>query len=324
MPRDPKEFEGWQSCQDVQDRWPDVSGNALNGLDEIQSRRPTPVMWHDPDIIPFGNVQRWFSQQGNTHKHIARFGREPVEGTADRANDIPADTPSWTAERWTAEVKAAALACGADEVGIAKVNPEWIFDGYVAPQKWIVVLLVAMDFDALNEAPGVTAQNEIKKQYDRGTTSAGKLAEWMREMGWDGVPHGGPIAGPVLMIPHAIEAGLGELGKHGSMISKRYGSSFRLANVLTDIPLIPDQREVFGADDFCLNCQLCTNICPVDAISPEKVMVRGEVKWYVDFDKCLPFFVENNSCAMCLPACPWSRPGVADKLLVKLARRRDG
>ena len=104
-----------------------------------------------------------------------------------------------------------------------------------------------MDFDALDQAPGMTMQNEVKEQYDRGTNAAQKLAEWMRQMGWGGVSHGGPIAGPVLMIPHAIEAGLGEPGKHGSMINKRYGSSFRLANVLTDLPLVPSEKEIFGA-----------------------------------------------------------------------------
>jgi len=50
-------------------------------------------------------------------------------------------------------------------------------------------------------------------------------------------------------------------------------------------------------------------------------MVRGQEKWYVDFDKCIMFFVEHNGCAMCLPACPWSRPGVAPSLASKMSRR---
>jgi Fe-S-cluster-containing dehydrogenase component len=51
-------------------------------------------------------------------------------------------------------------------------------------------------------------------------------------------------------------------------------------------------------------------------------MVRGKAKWYVDFDKCLPFFVEHNGCAMCIPACPWSKPGVAKTLIEKQVRRK--
>ena len=48
----------------------------------------------------------------------------------------------------------------------------------------------------------------------------------MREHGWDAKPHGGPNAVPVLMIPAAIAAGMGELGKHGSMINRELGSTF--------------------------------------------------------------------------------------------------
>jgi epoxyqueuosine reductase QueG len=51
-------------------------------------------------------------------------------------------------------------------------------------------------------------------------------------------------------------------------------------------------------------------------------MVRGETKWYVDFDKCIPYFVDYETCGICLVVCPWSRPGVADNMLAKMARRR--
>jgi epoxyqueuosine reductase QueG len=130
------------------------------------------------------------------------------------------------------------------------------------------------------------------------------------------------MAGSFVLIPPAIEAGLGELGKHGSMIHRKFGSNFRLACVLTDAPLVADSREAFGADDFCLNCRVCSDACPPDAILPEKTLVRGEQRWYVDFDKCLPYFNEAMSCAICLAVCPFSRPGVGANLVAKLAARR--
>ena len=49
----------------------------------------------------------------------------------------------------------------------------------------------------------------------------------------------------------------------------------------------------FGADDFCKTCQVCTNACPPGAIMEKKQMVRGVERWYVDFDKCIPYFVET-------------------------------
>ena len=55
---------------------------------------------------------------------------------------------------------------------------------------------------------------------------------------------------------------------------------------------------------------------------PEKTMVRGELKWYVDFDKCIPFFNESAGCAICIAACPWSIPGRGERIVEQLARRR--
>ncbi|MEJ0061597.1 MAG: hypothetical protein WDM79_19425 [Terricaulis sp.] len=45
------------------------------------------------------------------------------------------------------------------------------------------------------------------------------------------------------MIPAAIEAGLGVLGKHGSLYHPKYGPNFRLGYVMTDMPLIADTPD---------------------------------------------------------------------------------
>ena len=113
------------------------------------------------------------------------------------------------------------------------------------------------------------------------------------------------------------------MGKHGSIINRQLGSSLRLAGVTTDLPLIADAPDVFGADDFCLSCQICTNACPPDAIFRDKQTVRGEEKWYVDFDKCMPYFAQQWGCGICIAVCPWSRPGTAPKLAEKMSRRRE-
>ena len=92
---------------------------------------------------------------------------------------------------------------------------------------------------------------------------------------------------------------------------------------MTNAPLPLDAPQDHGIDAFCTNCRVCENACPVDAISPEKQLVRGVVKWYVDFDKCLPFFNEHQGCTICIAVCPWSRPGVGLNLAAKLARRAE-
>jgi epoxyqueuosine reductase QueG len=90
------------------------------------------------------------------------------------------------------------------------------------------------------------------------------------------------------------------------------------------MPLLPTAPHRFGADEFCANCQVCTQACPPGAITPNKQMVRGVERWYVDFDKCIPYFAEAASCGICIAECPWTRPSVRPKLLATMARKLDG
>ena len=124
------------------------------------------------------------------------------------------------------------------------------------------------------------------------------------------------------MIPPALAAGLGELGKHGSIINRAYGSSFRLAAVTTNLPLISDVPDNFGADEFCASCRVCARACPPDAIGHDKQWVRGAQKWYVEFDKCVAYFNETYGCGICIAVCPWSAPGRAPNLTKRMTARR--
>ena len=52
-------------------------------------------------------------------------------------------------------------------------------------------------------------------------------------------------------------------------------------------------------------------------------MVRGENKWYVDFDKCIPYFVKTYGCAICIEVCPWSEPGKGATIFGQLLKKRN-
>jgi hypothetical protein len=134
----------------------------------------------------------------------------------------------------------------------------------------MVMIAVEHAYDALKAAPSMRTLVEVTRQYARGTRVAKGVANWLRRQGQDAFPYGGPMAGSFVLIPAAIEAGLGELGKHGSMIHRGFGSNFRLACVLTNAPLVEDGRNDFGAADFCPNCRVCSDACPPDAIFSRK------------------------------------------------------
>jgi ferredoxin len=302
--------------------WPDVSGNAVNGLGEAAPDRPRPVYWHVGVPAPHAHLQQWFyaPSRHNARHAAARQERQAIIDAP--LAPLAAEPQQLTPEGWGELISQTALANGADLVGIAEMRPEWVFHGYTVSQRWIVMLGVAHDYAAMRQAPEDTAAAEVIRQYARGNRAAKAVASALRSAGHEAVPHGGPMAGPVTLIPPAIECGFGELGKHGSLIHRRLGSSFRLASVLTDVPLRPGAPDVFGADDFCTRCRVCVDACPPDAIFETKQVVRGVRKWYVDFDKCLPYFNETMGCGICIAVCPYSRPGVADNLVAKAAQRR--
>jgi Pyruvate/2-oxoacid:ferredoxin oxidoreductase delta subunit len=305
---------------------PDHSGNDVNGLGEAEFRRPSRVYWHHPAKIAHGKVQQWMVQ---------RFNAVPVfkdaYATGDRGprelDPIAQIKQQDSPENWSARVKAFALQNEADLAGITPLDPGWLYsDRDVPDSSWIIVLGVAMDHARLAQAPSsdedTVSALEVAVQYNRSARVAAHLANWIRGQGYEAQAHAGPWAGPVTLTPAALACGLGELGKHGNIINRQYGSSFRISGVITDMPLVADEADEFGADEFCTRCQVCINACPPDAIANEKQMVRGVNKWYVDFDKCVPYFNETHGCGICIAVCPWSRPGAAPRLAEKMLRRR--
>ena len=186
-----------------------------------------------------------------------------------------------------------------------------------------IMLGVLHDYEAIAKAPEVEAGLEVVDQYIRAARAAKTVAGWMRTKGWEAEAVTGPMTGALAMIPPALACGFGELGKHGSIINPEFGASFRLSAVLTDAPFAATTARAHGVDDFCQSCRICEDACPPEALSAEKKTVRGVEKWYVDFDKCLPFFNQTHGCAICIAVCPWSRPGVGLNIAAKLARRSE-
>ena len=300
-----------------------TSGNVINGLDETEPRRASPFFWHPPTQHPYGelqNVARQSSRKcpGSAPVFMAAYNHPDLVPVSENRNQAPAQ------EQSTA-VTAFALSHEIDAIGITPMDPLYVFEGYAIDEPWVIVLVLAHNYEQLRQVPsdetngvGVT---EIGVQYARGTRASFALANWIRTQGYNAHAYPGPSADALLLIPPAIASGLGELGKHGSLISPQFGSGIRLAGVTTDMPLVATKPIQFGADEFCKTCQVCTNACPPAAISEQKRMVRGQERWYVDFDKCIPYFAESASCGICFAECPWTRSDVRPKLLSTMARR---
>lgn len=303
---------------------PDISGNAVNGLGETETRPPRLVYWApDPGTIPHGAMQRWFYTVNANDPRL-------TETRAWRQKILDAPLPPVAPERaerapedWTGALGGFVADGHCEMTGVAEMDRAWVYEGHEIAESRVIVLGVQHDYDRIQSAPDVPAGAEVLRQYGRAAAAAKSVAGWLREAGWEATPVTGPMTGALALIPPALACGFGELGKHGSIINPELGASFRLSAVLTDAPFAPTPAREFGIDDFCQNCRICQDACPPEALFDDKQTVRGERKWYVDFDRCLPFFNETNGCAICIAVCPWSRPGVGLNLAAKLARRRE-
>jgi epoxyqueuosine reductase len=300
-----------------------ASGNSINGVGETTPRQPSPFFWHPPEQHPWGELQ--LLARKNSRKCPGSM--EAFHGAYTYPELIPvAEARNESSPQELAEAaKCFALSHEADDIGITVMDPLYVFKGYTINQPWVIVLALAHNYERLREVPSDETNGvgvcDVGDQYSRGTRSSYALANWIRSQGYHADPYPGPMAGALLLVPPAIAGGLGELGKHGSLISPRFGAGVRLAGVTTDMPLVSTGPVQFGADEFCATCQICTNACPPGAISPQKQMVRGVERWYVNFDRCIPYFSEAASCGICIAECPWTRPSIRPKLLTTMDRR---
>jgi epoxyqueuosine reductase len=300
-----------------------TSGNPINGLGETEVRPPSPFFWHPPQMHPFGDLQvaartRMSKCPGYDAAFTPARNHPPLVPVASEQR-------TGTPEELSAALKEFALANEADDVGITPMDPLYVFEGYRINEPWVIMLALKHDYERLKQVPSDETNGEgiadVGDRYAQGTRASFALANWIRLQGYNARAFPGPSADALLLIPPAIASGLGELGKHGSMISRHFGAGVRLAGVTTDMPLLATAQDHFGGDEFCANCQVCTRACPAGAISEKKQIVRGVERWYVDFDKCIPAFTDLAGCAVCIAECPWTRPTVRPKLLATMERR---
>jgi epoxyqueuosine reductase len=116
---------------------------------------------------------------------------------------------------------------------------------------------------------------------------------------------------PVMEKPLAMRAGLGWIGKHTNLVSRRFGSWLFLGEVFTTLDLPPDPPEV----DHCGRCQACQVACPTGALDePYRIEPRRCISYLtIEHKGTLPddlgpaFGNRIYGCDDCLAACPWNR-----------------
>lgn len=112
-----------------------------------------------------------------------------------------------------------------------------------------------------------------------------------------------------IVLPLAVKkASLGDIGRHGVLITEKYGSRIRLGAGSTDLPLIPDAESNFSVSAFCEECKKCVLTCPAKAIPMAKTIdMNGIKRWQIIQEECYKKWRSlGTDCGICLSTCPFS------------------
>ena len=232
-------------------------------------------------------------------------------------------------------IKDVARYLGADLVGIARLNPAYVYthvgtgpEPFGQPiendHPYVVCFAIEMDHEMVSSAPLVPTTIETGRQYLRGTFISHVLERYIRSLGYAARSHTAGSNYQLILAAVAAEAGLGELGRIGILLSREFGPRMRLGAVSTDLPLVPDEPVVFGVQDFCETCLKCARCCPAQAISTTpKENVRGALKWPISPEKCYNYWrTIGTDCSTCMLVCPYSKPGGLIHSIVRFAIER--
>ncbi len=228
---------------------------------------------------------------------------------------------SGSSEEYTQTVKYLAAHYGALDTGIAVLKPGHIYshigrgsgvygDPVELDHQYAIAFTVEMDFELTGSAPYPPITMESARQYAEFARVAVQLAAFIRSLGYPARAH---IDGNYRVIAPLVarDAGLGEIGRMGLLMTPRQGPRVRVGVITTDLPLLTDAYQANQSVlDFCQICKKCAVNCPSQSISPQDRSIdNGVLRWKINPETCYHYWtIIGTDCGKCMAVCPYSHP----------------
>ena len=234
-------------------------------------------------------------------------------------------------EELTRFIKGLAKYHGAVDSGICELQPYHLYSHigrgtgeYGAPitlsHRYAIAFTVEMDHAMISASPRMPAVMESAREYVEAGKIAVLLAAAIRNLGYPARAHidsNYRVIAPLV----AKDAGLGEIGRMGLLITPRLGPRVRLAVVTTDLPLITDPPTFDPTViDFCDHCQKCVTVCPSNAIPAGERVTHPDdtLRWKINSEQCYTYWTQiGTDCGRCMAVCPYSHPDTALHNLIR-------
>jgi ferredoxin len=262
-------------------------------------------------------------QRSLAEDRVDAFGDYIRPFSAPSPEQIAVETPAAMSE----EIKRVCRLFGADGVGIAPFDPRWHFTRnfsiktltekpYAIPDNLpnVIVIVTAMHYEAVKCYPSATAGVAVGHGYSRDCELVQTVATYILNLGYRAIAS---VNDTSQAIPYAVQAGHGEYGRNGLLITRDFGPRVRIGRIHTDLPLAHDRPIRFGVREFCdTTCRRCAQACPPQAIShqapseqvPTQSQMKGIRKWQVDPERCFKFWAnQGTECGICIRVCPYNK-----------------
>lgn len=181
---------------------------------------------------------------------------------------------------------------------------------YSKTHEFAIAFTVEMDHEMMMFAPQAPTLLESARQYVNAADIAIKVAEEIRAMGFEARAHidgNYEVVAPMV----ATDAGLGEIGRMGILMTPKQGPRVRIGIVTTNLKLKPTKvKEDNSVLEFCLLCKKCAVNCPSQAISlTAPTEINGEFRWKINQEDCFEYWTKvGTDCGKCMIVCPYSHP----------------
>ena len=268
----------------------------------------------------------WLISDIMTDRHANKGRREgfqaPISNDTPVANEkVEYQNPSDA----SAEIKKISQFFGSDLCGITHLDKRWLYSKRVDVRDMsevelglpdgltsVIVLGHQMDKELVQTYPSALGGAATGREYSHEATIVMQVAAYIRNLGYQAVASMNDTG---LVIPMAIQAGLGEYARNQLVITPKFGPRLRFSKIFTDMPLEADKPKRPGVAKFCDICTKCVDACPVKALpsGPPKTggglsSIKGVRKWTSDAEKCFSFWATlSTDCAICMRVCPFNR-----------------
>ena len=254
---------------------------------------------------------QYHPEEDESHREHERMVGPLVEA-ARRSGDIDPIVKPIPNKDVSSDVTLKARDLGFSEVGFTHYDRRYT---YQYKKKWVkfehaICIAYEQDYERTQAIPGSYAEFTHFGTYRVMHQKALMLADFIRSLGYHAQLHS-PNDNSAPYIPMFVEAGLGQLGANGQLLSPHFGSRARIMIITTDALVTYTQPIDYGVPKFCEEqCQVCINRCPGRALMREKVWWRGALKHKLLYENCRPVMSRYSGCGICMKVCPIQKYGM--------------